>query len=128
MADIGKTYEAPYPFIRTTVDAFWDIDDPQATIVPKVKTWRPGVEHADDDYYDRQSFADGMGHVLLTVIQRVEMPGRYQDRVFYTRQWRDPDGKVFGKNDLRMTTATAFARMLLGYRHPFEMSGELVSA
>jgi len=33
----------------------------------------------------------------------------------------DPNGKLFGKTKLRMTTATVFARRARGYRDKFSM-------
>ena len=67
-----------------------------------------------------------MGSMVLTVVD-VFKPGRYPARVFYTRQWIDPDGKVFGKSALRMTTVSAFLRRTRGYMHDFYLDGELYS-
>lgn len=47
-------------------------------------------------------------------------PGRFPERVFYTRRWVDPDGREFGKTGrLLIATAGQFRRLLKGYRHPF---------
>jgi hypothetical protein len=72
---------------------------------------------APDDF---EAVADAMGVMLITVVASYK-PGRYPTRVFYTRQWCGPDGVVYGKNGLRMTTATAFARLVAGYRYPFKL-------
>lgn len=49
-------------------------------------------------------------------------PGRFPERVFYTRRWIDPDGREFGKtNKLRATTTAHFRSLLKGYRHDFEV-------
>jgi len=128
---MSEQYEIPYPFFEETVEAFWIIDKGDMFdstmadyVPPKVKTWRPGVSFAEyEDQYGSvhtDAYADGMGHMLLTVIQRTAMPKPYQGRVFYTRQWRDPAGKVFGNKKLRIATTGSFNRLLKGYRHPFD--------
>ena len=120
---MSEVHEVPYPFFQENVDAYWEAreEDPWG---PKVKTWRPGVSFAEyEDQYGSShtdAYADGMGHMLLTVIQRTAMPKPYQGRVFYTRQWRDPAGKVFGNKKLRIATTGSFNKLLRGYRHPFD--------
>lgn len=55
-------------------------------------------------------------HVRIVGVFR---PGQYPTRVFYEREWVDPDGKRFGKKRLRIATSASFTRMLGGYRHHF---------
>ena len=100
--------------------------------------WLPGCTHETDEKYSGHVngepqyrefgyyVADDWGHMLINEVQRVSIPG-YEDRVFYTRQWRDPLGNEFGKRDLRCTGARAFKQMIKGWRHPFYMDGELVN-
>lgn len=45
----------------------------------------------------------------------------YQSRVFFTRQWTDPDGATFGKRGLHVVTIEKFRRLCRGYAHEFEM-------
>lgn len=122
--EIGCVFEVPYPFVQDTWTDHYDGED--GPEVDEVPTWKPGTrqESCDvgNDYsqIDHWSEADGMGVQVLTVVG-VYKPGRYPTRVFYSRQWRDPDGKVFGKMKLRQTTVSAFAALTRGYRHPFEM-------
>lgn len=108
---------APYPFFRVLGTNWKDV------MGPEIMCWRPGTraEHCAPD--DVESVADGLGLIVLTEVSR-HKPGKYPERVFYVRQWIDPEGKQFGKTDLRMTTAQAFARLCKGYRHDFEMAGE----
>lgn len=87
-----------------------------------VQSWRPGVRWVQV-YDDSEAEAEGIGAMLLTVID-VHKPGRFPARVFFTRQWRDPDGKVFGKGGLRITTVPAFLRRTKGYMHEFELVKE----
>lgn len=108
--------QAPYPFILDTAPDF------EGGTMEDVPCWRPGVRgEVVTNTGDTEEFADGMGQIVLTEVSR-HKPGRYPERVFYVRQWIDPDGKRFGKTNLRMTTSAAFARLCKGYRHEFEMA------
>lgn len=109
----GSTHSAAYPFCRDT--AYLPDEDGMA----EVPTWRPGTrnEHIDDDFWIA---ADAMGEMLLTVVG-VYKPGRFPTRVFYTRQWKDPEGKVFGKGKLHITTQQHFRSLLRGYRHEYHL-------
>lgn len=119
----GDVFDVPYPFFREEVELL--PDDPEATCMAKVKSWRPGCQTEQDGPDDVASVADSMGAMLLTVID-VHKPGRFPARVFFTRQWRDPDGKVFGKGGLRITTVPAFVRRTKGYMHDFYLDGEFI--
>lgn len=88
--------------------------------------WLPGCEKDVNDDNELTYAADDWGHMVITEIQRVSIPG-FEDRVFYIRQWRDPEGAEFGKRDLRCKGARAFKQMLKGWRHPFYLDGELVN-
>lgn len=118
----GQCYIGPYPFFRETVD-LWTGDSGEGDWGP-VEVWRPGVEYDSDGGGERWAYASGIGSILLAAIS-LHKPGKYPTRVFYIRQWRDPDGKLFGKTNLRMTTQDAFRRMARGYRHEFYLNGEL---
>lgn len=120
--EIGRVYVGHCPFYRETVD-LWTGDSGEGDWGP-VEVWRPGVEWERDDNGDADACAGGVGAILLTVVS-VHKPGKYPTRVFYTRQWRDPDGKVFGKTNLRVTTQDAFRRMAKGWRHDFYLDGEV---
>lgn len=108
-------HAVPFPFVRDTYIG------PEGEVVG----WRPGtrVEYGGDgdpSYNDEEWQADGMGHMLITEYQTVKVPG-YVERTFYSRAWRDPDGREFGKKKLRITATPAFKRMLKGYRHSFQL-------
>lgn len=108
--EAGKAYLVTYPFVRERYD----------TIDGEYKTWRPGCGHDDDD--DRIYFADAEGEMMLIVISS-HKPSGYRERVFYIRQWKDPDGNVFGKKNLRMTTTANFRRLCKGFRHRYDVVG-----
>lgn len=119
----GDLFEAPYPYFRQMVTL--PPDDPEGTSMVEVQSWCPGTQAVHEYPDDVSSVADALGAMLLTVID-VHKPGRFPARVFFTRQWRDPDGKVFGKAGLRITTVPAFLRRTKGYMHDFYLDGELV--
>lgn len=113
----GDVFEAPYPFVRSTYDEF---DEFGGVEVP---TWKPGVRHQDRVQrhgYEPEvdTVADAMGHIILAVVS-IHRPGRFATRVFYTRRWRDPSGREFGKNQCRVTTLAAFRALTRGFRHPY---------
>ena len=120
----GAVFTVPYPYCRDSFERF--SDDPEVATPQKELSWRPGTESESDGGYDAQEAADAMGSMVLTVVD-VFKPGRYPSRVFYTRQWIDPDGKAFGKGCLRITTVNAFLRRTKGYMHDFYLDGELYS-
>ena len=116
----GQTIEVPnYPFVRFVFHGF-DIDGTFSD-----DGWRPGCEKSVEEGLVDYA-ADGLGAMLLEVVQVVKLPGGFAPRVFYVRRWRDPDGKVFGKRRCRVTTTSAFAKLMKGYRHDFYLDGEIV--
>lgn len=112
----GEIFRVRYPFVRCDVTLCGE-DGPY-----DARTWRPGVsiENAGPYGEDTDIVANGEGEMILTVID-VHKPGRFPTRVFYTRQWVDPNGYRFGKGGLRMTTVDAFKRMTAGYRLHYEI-------
>jgi hypothetical protein len=107
----GAVFRAPYPFIRGKV-TLMDEDG-----YSEVATWRPGVR-ADG------MFADALGEIILTVVS-VHKPGRFPTRVFFTRRWRSPAGREFGKSACRCVTAEKFRRLARGYAHEFAIEDSL---
>lgn len=107
--EAGKTYEVECPFVQTT---FTEFDADGASEVP---TWAPGVDWVMYGDYG-EPVADGVGKVLYEVVSVHELPGRYHARVFYIRQWVDPDGKQFGKRNLRIKGIQSFLQMTQLYR------------
>lgn len=109
----GYEHIVQYPFVR---EAYEPPDPDDFT----VDSWRPGVRFEQYGDGSDESYADALGKMRLRVIAVVK-PGKYPERVFFTRQWEDPDGKQFGKAKLRMTTTQNFRVLLRGYRHEYEM-------
>lgn len=121
MNESTKILEVPYPFVIEEYDA---IDDEGHS--SRGLSWRPGtkfvIQGVDEIFGETtRGIAEGMGHMLITPIKRVELPGHYHTRIFYVRQWRDPDGRVFGKTKLRVMTEQCFRRLLGGFRHSYAL-------
>ena len=118
---IGKAYEIIYPFIKCSYELYED-DGEGNYNVEKIDSWRPGCElHMEPcgEYVgDEEAYADSEGVQLLEVIS-IHKPGKYPERVFYTRKWKTPEGKIFGKPGLKITTRQNFKRMLKGYRYDY---------
>ena len=123
---IGEVFRVPHPFVRETfTDYTLDEDGVGAQELP---TWSPGLRSENrhsavwtgEDVPVPTAVADALGAQVLTVVG-VYRPGRFPTRVFYERQWVDPDGKVFGKRNCRVTTVPAFRRIVGGYRVEFEL-------
>jgi hypothetical protein len=109
-----------YPFVRYVASLVGDDGYYQT------EGWRPGCavetdENAFSYFPVKDYFAHGTGSMVLEVVATFK-PGRFPERVFYTRRWIDPDGREFGQTGkLRIATTGQFRRLLKGYRHQFEV-------
>lgn len=112
----GTEFRVRYPFIRDTYTEY-EQDGPC-----EMRTWRPGVRmeqiYIPPDSADVEAQADGEGEMILAVIS-VHKPGRFPTRVFYTRRWRDPAGREFGKARCMFCTLEKFRRLTRSYQHPY---------
>lgn len=116
---VGALFEARYPYVRETVSLF-DGDG-----MAEQLSWKPGTRGEARGPEDAEMVADAEGTIILTVVG-VFKPGRFPTRVFFTRRWRDPDGREFGKGNCRMTTVAKFYELSRGYRHYYEMAKQNV--
>lgn len=119
----GQAFRIQYPFVRTTYD---QIDEDGISSVP---TWRPGcnVEPAPPYGEDNMLLADAVGGAVFTVVDCFK-PGRFPMRVFFTRQFVDPDGKTFGKGKLHIATVEKFRRLTRGYHHEYDVVSDIEPA
>lgn len=121
----GQLHRVPYPFCWEKFTAYPVKYGPGV----ETDTWRPGTQMVDGGEYGRygeqelSAVSHGMGFMLAEVIS-IHKPGRFPERVFFTRTWETPDGKQFGKQKLRITTTAAFRRLIKGYRYEFELVEE----
>lgn len=114
----GDVVRVAYPFVSDTYMAFDGVDE----AVP-VPTWKPGVRWEQCGPEDMGAYADAVGAVEFTVVD-VFKPGKFPTRVFVTRKFIDPYGRVFGKGKLHIWTLEKFRRLSRGYQHAFELAAE----
>ena len=115
IAEPDEMFGADYPFVREVV-GLWDGEGYSRTV-----SWKPGVRWVQTSIDDSDAVADGIGKIILIVVS-VHKPGRFPARIFFERQWINPDGKPFGKGGCRVTTVAAFKRLTRGYRHPYRLA------
>jgi hypothetical protein len=106
----GEVFSVAAPFVR---DLFCDYAND--TFSP---TWRPGVEHRLVMPDSSETYSNGVGSMVLSVVS-IHKPGRFPTRVFYTREWIDPDGRRFGKPKLMTTTLGRFRSLCRGWSVDF---------
>jgi hypothetical protein len=111
--EAGKEYRVKFPFCM----AHWE--DFSSGELEAKECWRPGVKSIPV-YDDFEDVAEAEGEMVLTVVD-IHKPGRFPERVFYTRRWVDPDGNEFGKNKLHITTTPTFKRRAAGYYHEYRV-------
>ena len=104
-----KTYIVPYPFHEEFVDI-----PAEEGMFQTTESWIPGCDNEYNGVDGYSLTADKMGEMHLTIVD-IHKPGKYPTRVFYTRKWKDPNGKVFGKNSLHICVTEKFKRLLKGY-------------
>lgn len=107
--DIGDEIINEYPFVRVTYTD-WREDG----LCDEV-SWRPGCEYEQcGPEGETAAVYDGLGKQILSIVD-LHKPGSFPWRVFYTCKWVSPEGKVFGKNRLRITTIETFNRRARGF-------------
>lgn len=113
--EVGETYTVAYPFVRSS----WSEMDPDGA--QDVPCWKPGIRFEQYGYEgETAEYADAMGEMQLTVVS-THKPGKFPERIFFTRKWKDPDGKLFGKSRCHVKTKQVFNMLLSGYAHEFEV-------
>ena len=110
--EIGRAYEIRFPFKMGEHHPFPDEDGPPPAAI---KVWQPGWDQ-EASQYGEHHWCEAWGAEIRTIVS-IHKPGRYPERVFYVRQWRDPDGKVFGKKSLRILASRDFRRWASGDRY-----------
>lgn len=121
---VGAEIEVAHPFVRST---YTDFDGERPYERP---TWRPGTRGEMIPPDDSEMVADGIGTQIVTVVS-IHKPGPFPARVFFTRRWRDPDGREFGKNKLHIKSTQGFRSIINGFRHEYrliESAPKLVAA
>jgi hypothetical protein len=116
----GDTFTIVYPFVRDTYSSF----DEEGGC--EVETWKPGIKYVQVSEDHAAPVADAVGSATFTVVDTFK-PGKFPRRVFFTRQFVNPDGHQFGKPKLHIVTLDKFRRLTRGYQHPFGIGEPLPS-
>lgn len=111
---VGAMIEVAHPFVRSTYTDF-DGERPYERA-----TWRPGTRGENVGPEEVDMVADGIGTQIVTVVS-VHRPGTFPPRVFFTRRWRDPDGREFGKNKCHVKSQQGFRSIIAGFRHEYRL-------
>jgi hypothetical protein len=106
----GEEFIVKYPFFRKEVQIF----DGEGPI--EIMSWVPGTEYEMVSESHSMRMYDGVGEMIITVVGQFK-PGSFPTRVFYTRFFKTPDGKFFGKAGLRITTLGTFRRLVGGFSY-----------
>lgn len=115
----GAEFTVPYPFVRSDY-APSDMDY-ETVFGWTLGNWDPGTRERFVPPDSSEAVADAMGAMVLNVVSVHRPALRYPARVFYTRKWRDPDGRTFGKRGLRIKTMGAFRRLATGFGYEFQL-------
>lgn len=78
-------------------------------------SYRPGVKWEFLEPDSSEPVCHGVGTVTYKVVSYHKLPHPYPDRVFFTRKFKSPDGREFGKNRLLVLTKEAFSRRAKAY-------------
>jgi hypothetical protein len=113
--EIGEDFRIKFPFYLGTHHGYDAGGDYYCDEV-----WIPGTKSQDVCPDDCELVADGEGEMILSIVD-IHKPGRYPERVFYTRKWIDPDGDEFGATKLRIITTPTFKRRAAGYYHEYRV-------
>ena len=115
--EVGAEITFAYPFVRVMAS---NEDGPD-----EFPSWQPDVRHEATGMGDTDTFADGIGEQIVTVVS-LHKPGKYPTRVFFTRKWRSPEGKLFGKNGLHIKSLAGFRSLINGFRHEYDLAEQCV--
>jgi hypothetical protein len=97
----GEVFKAPCPFLRAMrYETDWDTFEQK-----EILSWKPGLKWENEFTGESFATAHGMGECVWTIVDTHKLPAPYKTRVFFIRTWIDPDGRSFGKKDLKVLAA-----------------------
>jgi len=124
MSDIrvGDVFERPYPFYDAVKDegsCAGEMFIPGCRVIKETEDWGWG------DVEVACFFADYVGEIVMEVISIAELPGRYVDRVFYRKSYKNSDGERHSKATLEVATITKFKKWIDSDGSPFPREYEM---
>jgi hypothetical protein len=75
--------------------------------------WNPGVRFVDGDPHQNQ--ADGVGTLVITVLDHYQPPAGYDLRVVFSIQWVNPEGQRSPRY-LKFQDRRSFKKRIEGYK------------
>jgi hypothetical protein len=114
LINVGDVFRVTYPFVLKEI-SLWDDEG-----LNKFKSWVPGIDYELVYPDESKPIAHGEGYMILEVIS-THKPGKYPERVFFTRKYSDPDGKIFGKGNLHICSLQKFKRIASSYQFEYEI-------
>lgn len=109
--EVGQEHERWTPFIVEDKELTdFDGEDFSTRII---KHWRPGINHEPTAPDDFEPVWDGEGAEIRRIVAVVTIEGGGV-RILYRSWWRRPDGGLFGKPTVRMTTPSGFTVWMSG--------------
>ena len=116
----GATFRTPFPFLASKKQLF---DEAGAR---EIISWRPGLEYEAQPPEGgwSKSYCNGWGSRIIEIIS-LHKPGKYPERVFFTRRWQPPNGAEFGKSACRVTTLSTMRRWLRD-GHPYPTDEDVI--
>lgn len=82
----------------------------------EIQSLMPGCEVCDEfdgaGFRHKYFIAHRLGKIHIELVSRVEMPGRYMDRIFYKKSYTYPCGEVRKSAELHVMTIRRFVRFL----------------
>lgn len=100
----GDKFTVAFPFVEHTLRA-------------GVWVWRPGCH---DDTTNGSLTCDGEGEMTLTV-RGIAKPEGFHTRVFYTREFKNPDGHSWQSNGLRVASIGHFLKISKSYIKKYQI-------
>jgi hypothetical protein len=117
--EIGDKFAVLYPFLHSSWTEYHSNADGYPEPYADRECWKPGIETVGIYPDDSKEVCDDHGWMLSEIVG-IYKPGRFQRRVFWTRHWMDPDGKVFG-GKVQVTTEEKFRRRNTRFWLPYEL-------
>lgn len=116
----GDVFKVKYPFCAEMIEEYEVLDDFNCQVVDTFKVWHPGtkITLTAPEGAERNE-ANGDGVMILRVVS-VHKPGKFPTRVFYTREFIDPEGNsLTSKNALRVCSIGKFRRISKEYYYEY---------
>lgn len=123
---MNKDYKIEYPFFRSYRELYSSENDSYNIC----ETWEAGVKTVVtgtnyQDYIYTDLMANDVGEMIITELGRFKPEG-YPERVFFKREFINPDGVKFGNTKCRIATTGRFNKLIKGYAHKYSLTSDFI--